>query len=62
MIESLMFLTIESWTLAYIDPGTGTAILYLLAALGTGILFRFRQLKEWAVAKFSKRSDSRRGL
>lgn len=56
-----MFLMIDSSTLAYIDPGTGTAILYLLAALGTGILFRFRQLKEWAASKFS-RSGSRRGL
>ena len=38
----------------YIDPGTGQAVLYALAAVGTGIAFRFRQLSGWLSRKFRR--------
>lgn len=45
-----------SWLpLAYIDPGTGQAVLYAFAALGAGIAFRFRRLREWFSAKILRR-------
>ena len=40
--------------LAYIDPGTGQAVLYALAAVGTGIAFQFRRLRTWITGKFRR--------
>lgn len=39
---------------AYIDPGTGQAVLYALAAVGTGIAFQFRRLKNWVTSRFRR--------
>lgn len=39
--------TSEAW--AYIDPGSGTIILQVLAAIGVGALFYFNRFKETCV-------------
>ena len=40
--------------LAYIDPGTGQAVLYALGAFVTGIAFQFRRIKLWITSKFRR--------
>lgn len=53
----LLWLASLDPSIAYIDPGTGQAVLYALAAVATGIAFRFRQLKTWVVTKLTRRTE-----
>ena len=42
---------------AYVDPGSGTLILQLLAAAGVGAIFYFRQFRDKVMSLFSGRSE-----
>ena len=41
---------------AYVDPGSGTLILQILAAAGVGALFYFRQFRDKVMSLFSGRN------
>ena len=41
--------------LAYVDPGSGTFLLQILAAAGVGALFYLRHIKNWVKELFSRR-------
>ncbi len=39
---------------AYVDPGTGAMILQIIGAVVAGLLFYFRQLRQWIAALFNR--------
>ena len=43
---------------AYVDPGSGTLILQMLAAAGVGMIFYFRQFRDKVKSIFTGRSET----
>ena len=54
----ILILSIQPTTaFAYVDPGSGTFILQLIAAIGVGALFYFRQLLDKIKSFFAPDKD-----
>ena len=49
---------ISSPAFAYVNPGSGTLILQMLAAAGVGAIFYFRQFRDKVKSIFTGRSDT----
>lgn len=54
MIASVAILVaVEGSVHAYTDPGSGTMLLQMLAALAVGLLFYIRRITAWARSRLS---------
>lgn len=54
-----LLVAVEGRVYAYTDPGSGTMLLQMLAALAVGLLFYIRRITTWVRRRFSNtKSDS----
>ncbi len=56
-VTALVFIATTRPSYAYIDPGTGTFLLQILAAIGLGIAFYFRRALNAVKNLFRRKSD-----
>lgn len=50
-----LLIVVEGRVYAYTDPGSGTMLLQMLAAILVGLLFYIRRIKMWVSSLFNKK-------
>jgi hypothetical protein len=52
-----LLIAVEGRAYAYTDPGSGTMLLQMLAAIIVGLLFYIRRIKLWVSSLFNKQKN-----
>ncbi len=54
LISTMLSLTIVTPAYAYVDPGSATIVLQILAAIGAGAFLMIRRIREFFASLFSR--------